>query len=125
MKKKTLNKLVRDKIPNQIIKKGKSFKARKSNNILLDLADKLVEESKEACQAIYELDQEGSLGPCGCCEEAFENVIEEMADVIEVWSTICKKHGGISQNAILKKVAEKRNKNGGFDDEIYLEWVEE
>lgn len=125
MKKKTLNKLVRDRIPNQIIQNGKSFKARKSDSFAKDLADKIVEEAKEVQSAVAWLEHECSIGPCGYPEPALESLAEEIADLLEVGATLCKQYPTINTELILKKVEEKRHKNGGFSDKIFLEWVEE
>jgi|LGVE01.1.fsa_nt_gb predicted house-cleaning noncanonical NTP pyrophosphatase (MazG superfamily) len=103
MNKITYNKLIRDKIP-QIIKESGS----QSKTYIADINEykslllaKLVEESKE-------LQEE----PC----------IEELADIMEVLESI-KAVFNFSDHDIEKKKEEKKDKRGGFDERIILEYV--
>lgn len=128
MKKITHNKLVRDRIPNIIIGKGLSFKARKLDNVEFEnsLADKLVEESKEVAEKVFWLNHICEQEPVS--NEALENhlysITEELADVLEVYVNLVKslkiKTEDIEKAANLKRVS-----NGGFEDRIFLEWVED
>ena len=128
MKKITYNKLVRDRIPNIIIGKGLSFKARKLDGVEFEnsLADKLVEESKEVAEKVFWLNHICSQEPVRNTEldNHLHEITEELADVLEVYINLVKslkiKTGDIEKAANLKRVS-----NGGFEDRIFLEWVED
>lgn len=128
MKKITYNKLVRDRIPNIIIGKGLSFKARKLDGVEFEnsLADKLVEESKEVAEKVFWLNHICSQEPVSNTEldNHLSEITEELADVLEVYINLVKslkiKTGDIEKAANLKRVS-----NGGFEDRIFLEWVED
>ena len=100
------NKLVRDKIPENInSKKGKkaTYRVMQDEEYLKELNKKLIEESKEFVE---------------------ENSIEELADVMEVIESIMKvKDIKIEDVKHIKE--EKKLKKGGFDSKIFLEYVEE
>lgn len=100
---KTHNKLVRDKIPQIIEKDGKTCKTRILSNdeYKENLNLKLHEEFKEYQEI---------------------NDIEELADMVEVINAILKVND-ISLEEFEKIRLDKRNKNGGFDDKIFLEEV--
>lgn len=122
------NKLVRDRIPNIIIGKGLSFKAHKLDNVEFEneLANKLVEEANEVAEKVHWLNHKCNQEPVSSEELKydFEGIAEELADVFEVYINLVKslkfKMGDIG-----KVVHSKRIKNGGFEDKIYLEWVED
>lgn len=99
------NKLVRDKIPQNIEELGK-----KCNYYVLD-----EEEYKK------ELDKK-------LLEEANEFIAdhstEEMADLIEVVEAIKKSHN-LGEEEIEKVRLEKKSRKGGFEEKIYLIEVEE
>ncbi len=102
----TYNKLVRDKIPEEINKmKGRKAKYRimDDNEYTKELNKKLLEE---------------------CHEFIEENDIKELADVMEVIETIVKLKN-INWEEVRKIQIEKRNKKGSFNKKIYLEYVEE
>lgn len=102
----TYNKLVRDKIPEEINKmKGSKAKYRimDDNEYTKELNKKLLEE---------------------CNEFIEENDIKELADVMEVIETIAKLKN-INWEEVRKIQIEKRNKKGSFNKKIYLEYVEE
>lgn len=129
---KTYNKLVRDKIPAIIKKEGKKCiydKIPKKNYCYL-LHCKLQEESEELDKAIEANNKDA--------------IIEELADVAEVFETI--KHLGfatpkanelytkayismssykISTKQILLMQLKKRKEKGSFNKRIYLRSVEE
>ena len=102
------NKLVRDKIPQIIEKGGSLFRLRilSSDEYLQELRTKLREESEEYFQA-----------------EGTENILDELADMLEVIRALAKAHGASSEEleAIRVKKAEAR---GGFEDRVYLLDVE-
>ena len=102
----TYNKLVRDKIPEEINsmegRKAK-FRIMDDNEYIKELNRKLLEESNEFVE---------------------ENDIEELADVMEVMESIMKIKN-IQQEEVKKIQTKKRDKKGSFDRKIYLEYVEE
>ena len=100
------NKLVRDKIPNEInCTKGRKavYRIMDNDEYLKELNRKLLEEAHEFIE---------------------ENDIEELADVMEVIETITKLKN-IKWKELRKIQNEKKNKKGSFNEKIYLEYVEE
>lgn len=128
MKKITHNKLVRDKIPNILIKKNLAFKASKvsSPEIRVKLADKLIEEATEVRNKVAWFLHLGSQEPMSNaeCDDHINAILEEMADVLEVYVSLAKEFE-ISTEDIFKICDTKRRERGGFEDGIYLEWVED
>lgn len=122
------NKLVRDRIPNIIIGKGLSFKARKLDNVEFEneLANKLIEEANEVAEKVHWLNHICEQEPVSTDEldNHLYEITEELADVLEVYVNLVKslkiKTSDIERAANLKRV-----RNGGFEDKIYLEWVED
>ena len=103
--KKTYNKLVRDKIPQIIADSNKSS----TTTILFDfqeylwaLKEKLIEEANEVKQATNH-----------------EMMTNELADCLEVIDAIME-NCHISLEEVMKVKEEKANKNGKFDNRIYL-----
>lgn len=98
------NKLVRDKIPEKIERNGEdAITVQLEKNILGQLLKrKLVEESLEV------LDAENS-----------EDLIAELADVLEVIDGILQQQD-INLQEVLKRKQKKREKVGGFERGIYL-----
>ena len=100
------NKLVRDKIPEEINKKGD----RKANYRILDDNEYLKELDKKLFEEAHEFVEEHS--------------VEELADLMEVISAII-----ISKNISLGDVERARNikneKKGKFENKIYLIDVEQ
>lgn len=113
MKKKYFNKLVRDKIPNILIKQNKKFGAHaaKDDEIKTVLAKKVVEEAKEFESAIA--NKSGS-----------QAVEEEMADLLTICVKSCQ-HFGFSVDEIFAAAKNKAESNGLFNDNIVLDWVED
>ena len=102
----TYNKLVRDKIPEEINSmegRKTKFRIMDENEYIKELNRKLLEESNEFVE---------------------ENDIEELADVMEVMESIMKIKN-IQQEEVKKIQTKKRDKKGSFDRKIYLEYVEE
>lgn len=102
----TYNKLVRDKIPEEInCEKGRkaTFRIMDDEEYVKELNRKLLEE---------------------CNEFIEENSVEELADVMEVVEAIMKLKN-IQLDEVRKVQKNKRNKKGSFDEKIYLEYVEE
>lgn len=98
------NKLVRDRIPEIIKRRGERAEMQQlsSDALLTALRQKLVEEGFEA------LDARGG-----------EEVIGELADVQEVLIAICNALG-IPMNELEAEREEKRQRRGGFDKGIML-----
>lgn len=121
------NKLVRDRIPNIIIGKGLSFKAHKLDNVEFEneLANKLVEEANEVAEKVHWLNHKCNQEPVSNEELKYdlEEITEELADVLEVYTNLVKSLK-LKTSDIGKAVSLKRVKNGGFEDRIFLEWVE-
>ena len=128
VKKITLNKLVRDRIPNIIIGKGLSFKARKLDNVEFEneLANKLIEEANEVAEKVHWLNHICEQEPVTTEEldDHLYEITEELADVLEVYVNLVKSLK-IKTSDIEKAANLKRVRNGGFEDKIYLEWVED
>ena len=100
------NKLVRDKIPEEINNmEGRKarFRIMEDNEYAKELNRKLLEE---------------------CHEFIEENDVEELADVMEVIEAIMQ-FKNMEWNKVRKIQEEKRNKKGAFEKKIYLEYVEE
>lgn len=122
------NKLVRDRVPNIIIGKGLSFKAHKLDNVEFEneLANKLVEEANEVAEKVHWLNHKCNQEPVSNEELKYdlEEITEELADVLEVYTNLVKSLK-LKTSDIGKAVSMKRVKNGGFEDRIFLEWVED
>ncbi len=101
----TYNKLVRDKIVENIKNSGRnpSYRIIDNEEYLKELNKKLLEEAHEFVE---------------------ENSIEELADVFEVIESIIKIKN-INIEEVRKYQQIKKEKNGGFDKKIYLINVEQ
>ena len=102
----TYNKLVRDKIPENIDSKcGKKSKYRILNDTeyLEALNKKVLEEANEFIE---------------------NDSIEELGDLMEVINAIMKIKG-YKMEEVYKAMEVKANKKGKFDNKIYLEYVDE
>lgn len=99
------NKLVRDKIPQNIQVLGKkcNYYVLEEEKYKEELDKKLLEESNEFIA---------------------DHSIEEMADLIEVIESIKKSHN-LENEEIEKVRLEKKAKKGGFEKKLYLVEVEE
>ena len=109
MSKTVINKLVRDYIPSVIADSGSkvTFHAVKDNEGFQDLLrDKLVEEATEFANAKTE-----------------ENIIEELADVMEVVEAIMAIFG-IHPGDIEQKKRDKILAKGGFHKGYILDYIE-
>lgn len=100
---KVYNKLVRDKIPEIILKDNELPSTRILNDeeYIKELNKKLQEEVNEYLEA--------------------EN-IEEMVDILEVIRAILE-HKGVTYEEIEEKRIKKATKRGAFKEKIYLEKV--
>lgn len=102
----TYNKLVRDKIPQNInSEKGKKCKYKILNDeeYLKELNKKIIEEAYEFVE---------------------ENSIEELGDLMEVINTIMNEKGYTTEQ-VNNAMSQKKDKKGSFNKRIYLEYVDE
>lgn len=102
----TYNKLVRDKIPEDIDSEdGRKSKYRILNDTeyLTELNKKILEEANEFIE---------------------ENSIEELGDLMEVINAIMKLKG-YKMEEVYEIMKAKSDKKGAFNDKIYLEYVDE
>ncbi len=102
----TYNKLVRDKIPENIDgEKGRKckYKILDDTEYLQELNKKILEEANEFIE---------------------ENSIEELGDLMEVINAIMKLEG-YKMEEVYKIMKAKAEKKGAFNDKIYLEYVDE
>ena len=99
------NKLVRDKIVQNINNKGckSEFKILNEEEYKSQLDKKLLEEVNEVIEA---------------------HSAEEIGDLLEVVLALMKEYN-ISENEIKKQMEQKRKDKGAFKDKIYLISVEE
>ena len=102
----TYNKLVRDKIPENI----DSEPSRKSKYKILDDKEYLIELNKKILEEANEFIE--------------ENSIEELGDLMEVINAIMKLKG-YKMEDVYKVMKEKADKKGAFNNRIYLEYVDE
>lgn len=100
---KIFNKLVRDKIPEIINNNNEVAVTRILDDINYrkELIKKLLEEYNE----VKESDK--------------DNILEELADMLEIIETIAKLENK-TLNDLLKIKEEKKQKRGGFDNKIFL-----
>ena len=121
------NKLVRDKIPNILIKKGKSFKCHTvtGQELQIALSCKVLEEAKEVNEAAQNFVIKGENTNIGNPPNARKNqLIGELADLMEATFALMKAFN-ISADTVKKEMDYKANTRGKFNDGIYLEWVGE
>lgn len=121
------NKLVRDKIPNILIKKGKAFKCRTvtGQELQTALSCKVLEEAKEVNEAAQNFVIKGENVNIGNPPNARKNqLVGELADLMEATFALMKALN-ISADTVKKEMAYKSNTRGKFNDGIYLEWVGE
>lgn len=99
------NKLVRDKIPENISLSGRkcNYKILNDKDYLQELDNKLFEEAHEFVE---------------------EHSVEELADLIEVISAIMKCRN-ISLDDVNRARQFKNSKNGSFNDRVFLVDVEQ
>lgn len=103
------HKLVRDKIPELIIKSGRipKYDVLKGDEILVGISSKFTEELLELKQA-----------------KTHEHRVEELADVYEVFLAL-KEYYDIDWKELEKKVAKKKIEKGSFSKNYILYSVEE
>ena len=98
------NKLVRDKIPEKIRRNGEEAVTTELDKLILSrlLKRKLVEEALEVLDS-----------------ESDEDLVMELADILEVLDGILSQHE-IDIQTVLEQKEKKREKAGGFDKGVYL-----
>lgn len=98
-----IEKLVRDQVPSILRAKGIVVheRAMEQDEFLQKLKDKLLEEGEEVRQT-----------------QSSEELLEELADVLEVLQAISST-AGITMEEIEKKRIEKRQIKGGFEEKIF------
>ncbi|MFB9974357.1 phosphoribosyl-ATP pyrophosphohydrolase [Allobacillus sp. SKP2-8] len=103
------NKLVRDKIPQIIELTGKKYTTRtlSKEEYTFELKKKLNEEITEYQNASSD-----------------DEVIEELADILEIMHSLTKIHG-VSMEDVEEKRIKKATERGSFNDKIFLESVED
>ena len=102
----TYNKLVRDKIPENI----NSMEGRKATWRIMDDDEYIKELNKKLLEEAHEFIE--------------ENAVEELADVMEVIQSIMRIKN-ISYEELKNVQQMKREKKGGFSNKIYLVEVEQ
>lgn len=103
--KKTYNKLIRDRIPEIIKKAGHESKIR-----ILDDVEYGIYLSKKLQEEVDEFQE--------------EHALEELADIMEVVLALAAAQGKTPEDLEALRV-DKREKRGGFDKKLFLEWVNE
>ncbi|MDO4375823.1 MAG: nucleoside triphosphate pyrophosphohydrolase [bacterium] len=105
MEEKVFNKLVRDRIPEIIEGNGEIAVTRilDEAEYKLELEKKLLEECNEVLSAVRH-----------------DEIIEELADVLEVLGAIGALEG-VDLEKIISVMNSKREKRGGFSQKIFLE----
>ena len=101
----TYNKLVRDKIPENI----NSMEGRKATWRIMDDDEYIKELNKKLLEEAHEFIE--------------ENAVEELADIMEVIQSIMRVKN-ISYEELKNVQQMKREKKGGFSNKIYLVEVE-
>ena len=101
-----MKKLVRDKIPDIIKKNGETpiIRILNADEYKIELEKKLYEEYKEV------LSSNG------------KDRIEELADMLEVMTSLAKLEGK-SLDDVIETAKVKKLKRGGFEKKVYLEGV--
>lgn len=103
-----VEKLIRDHLPTLLRAKGISLseKALDPTEFLSKLKEKLLEEAQELTTA-----------------SNAEELLEELADLVEVTQAIAKE-AGVTMQQIEEKRIEKRRAKGGFDTKTYVRFVD-
>ena len=109
MKRKTYHKLIRDKIPQIIIKNKAIPKILKLNDkqFRIALKEKLVEEAREVLEA-----------------KTKEEVLNELSDVLQLIESIAE-NNNLSLVEIKKQKEKKKQERGSYKKKLLLEYVDE
>ncbi len=110
--KRIYGKLIRDRIPEIIAAQGKAFSVSVlAKDAYRDaLIAKLLEEANEVKGAMQGGDR--------------DEIIKELADLSEVMDALLNALG-ISEEEIRGRQKKRREGRGGFEEHLWLEWVEE
>ncbi|WP_026590654.1 nucleoside triphosphate pyrophosphohydrolase [Bacillus sp. UNC437CL72CviS29] len=100
----TYNKLVRDRIPEIIENKGKTFTTR-----ILDEKEYIEEVSKKIQEELLEYLE----------AESKEHKVEELADLLELVNALAQ-YEGVTLESVENKRKQKAEKRGGFRERIFL-----
>jgi predicted house-cleaning noncanonical NTP pyrophosphatase (MazG superfamily) len=109
MNRKTYNKLIRDKIP-EIIEKDNAIpkvSVLDDEKFAIALKEKLIEEAKELLNA-----------------KTQEEILNELSDVLQLVESIAT-NNNVSIAEIEKQKLAKKEKRGGFEKKLFLEYVDE
>jgi predicted house-cleaning noncanonical NTP pyrophosphatase (MazG superfamily) len=106
MKRVYYNKLIRDNIPEKIVKGGGEFEVRElpSDEFQQELLKKIAEEA-------------GGLSR----SRSKEDFLDELADLYAVIDAL-KKLEGISEEEVVKAIEDNRIRKGGFEKKLFLHW---
>lgn len=106
---KICNKLIRDKIPEIIQKEGTNFKTRILDNLDFkeELLKKLLEESQEVVDA----------------KDTKAELEKEIGDVLEVIDYIISSYD-LDMGEIVKVKNKRKESRGGFDEKVFLEYMD-
>ena len=122
-------KLVRDKIPNKLVKDDDVLRYSLKPIDMFELpsvfADKVIEEADEVAKALVDYTTEAySFTAVWEKEEELKSkLVEEIGDLLDVVDAVRKKYD-IKKEDIKAARKEKNKKNGGFTKEYFLDWVE-
>jgi len=122
-------KLVRDKIPNKIVKDEDVLRYSLKPIDMFELpsvfADKVIEEADEVAKALinYTNEAHSFTAVWEKEEELKSKLTEEIGDLLDVVDAIRKKYE-IKKEDVKAARKEKNKKNGGFTKEYFLDWVE-
>lgn len=105
---KEYHKLVRDRIPEILLKAGLDFELTtlSETEYRHALRKKLIEESEELAAS------------------SAEHLLTELADVYEVLDALIESYG-LDREAIVKKQKQRRSERGGFKHRIQLIWTDD
>ena len=109
MNRKTYNKLIRNKIP-EIIKKDNAIpkiSILNDGQFTTALKEKLVEKAKELLEA-----------------KTHEEILNELSDVLELVESIAT-NNELTIAEVEKQKLAKKEKRGGFEKKLFLEYVDE
>lgn len=112
MKRVYYNKLIRDKVLEQLDEKEIKYSARRieGGELSHELAKKLLEESVEVAEALE--------------KKRDEELFGEMADLQEVLDTLLESLG-LSKEELEVYMERKNEKRGAFKNGDYIEWTED
>ena len=122
-------KLVRDKIPNKIVKDEDVLRYSLKPIDMFELpsvfADKVIEEADEVAKALvnYTNEAHSFTAVWEKKKKKKSKLVEEIGDLLDVVDAIRKKYE-IKKEDVKAARKEKNKKNGGFTKEYFLDWVE-